>query len=102
MTLLSLPLLFLPAHAEPPRTLANEDEGIKIYRRQKEGENIAQMKAIGLMDATPQEVWKAVRDYANYPKNMPYTEDSKVLASEGGDKVIWFYSVVNAPLVSRR
>lgn len=102
MTLLALPLLFLAADAEPRWTLANEDEGIKIYRRQKEGENIAQMKAMGMMDATPQEVFKAVRDYANYPKNMPYTEDSKVLATENGDKVIWFYSVVNAPLVDRR
>jgi hypothetical protein len=100
--LLALPMLFLAADQEPSWSLANEDNGIKIYRRQKEGETVAQMKAMGLMDASPQEVWKAIRDYPNYPKTMPYTEDSKVLASENGDKTIWFYSVVNAPLVDRR
>src|SRR4051812_2164234 len=100
--LLALPLLLLAADDEPRWSLANEDDGIKIYRRQKEGENVAQMKAIGLIDATPQEIWKAVRDYPNYPKTMPYTEDSKVIASEEGGKTIWFYSVVNAPLVDKR
>src|SRR3954468_18921919 len=100
--LLALPLLFLAADKEPSWSLANEDEGIKIYRRQKEGENVAQMKAMGLMDASPQEVWSAIRDYPNYPKTMPYTEDSKILGSEDDGKVIWFYSVVNAPLVAKR
>ncbi len=108
--LLALPLFLLSADkapvkeaaAEPPWALAAEDQGIKIYSRQKEGESVAQMKAMGIIDATPQEVWKAIRDYPNYPKTMPYTEESKVLAKENGDKVIWFYSVVNAPLVDRR
>ncbi len=108
--LLALPLLVLCADNEPPKeivkeptwALAAEDEGIKIYSRQKEGESIAQMKAMGIIDATPHEVWKAIRDYSNYSKTMPYTEVSKVIASENGDKTIWFYSVVNAPLVDRR
>ncbi len=100
--LLALPLLVLSADKEPAWSLAAEDEGIKIYSRQKEGESVAQMKAMGVIDATPHEVWKAIRDYPNYPKTMPYTEDSKVLAREEGDKTIWFYSVVNAPLVDRR
>src|SRR4051812_9083883 len=100
--LLTLPLLLLAADKEPSWTLANEDEGFKIYRRQREGENIAQMRAIGMMDASPQEVWKAIRDYPNYPKTMPYTEESKIIASEDGGKTIWFYSVVNAPLVDKR
>ena len=33
---------------------------------------------------------------------MPYCEDSKVLSTEDGGKVTYFYSVVNAPVVSRR
>lgn len=100
--LLVLPLLLLAADKDLPWALAAEDEGIKIYSRTKEGEPIAQMKAMGQIDATPHEVWKAIRDYANYPKNMPYTEESKVIARQDGDKIIWFYSVVNAPLVDRR
>ncbi len=104
--LIPLSLLLLTADKEPAKepawSLAAEDEGIKIYSRQKEGESVAQMKAMGIIDATPQEVWRAIRDYPNYPKTMPYTEDSKVIARENGDKTIWFYSVVNAPLVDRR
>ena len=99
--LLALPLLLLAAD-EPSWSLANEDEGIKIYRRQKEGETVAQMKAMGIIDATPHEIWKAIRDYQSYDKTMPYTEDSKLLGSENDGKTIWFYSVVNAPLVDRR
>ena len=48
---------------------------------------------------------KAVRDYDNYPKTMPYVEDGKVLSREGGDKgdkVTVLYSKINTPLVDRR
>lgn len=100
--LLALPLILLTAGKEPPWELAAEEEGIKIYSRQKEGEPVAQMKAMGIVDATPHEIWKAIRDYPNYPKTMPYTDEAKVIAREDGDKVIWFYSVINAPLVDRR
>lgn len=82
--------------------LAAEDNGIKIYSRMKEGENVAEMRAMGVMDAEPVEVWKAVRDYDGYTKNMPFTEYGKVLSRSDGDKVIFFHSVVNTPLVDKR
>jgi hypothetical protein len=100
--LLALPLLILTSDKEPSWALAAEEEGIKIYARSREGQDVKEMRAIGLIDASPHEVWKAIRDYNNYPKTMPYTEEAKVVASEGGDKTIWFYSVINAPLVDRR
>ena len=81
---------------------AAKEEGITIYSREKEGTNVREMKAVGLIDATPMEVWKTIRDYPNYKKTMPYTEESKVLATEGDGKVTYFYSVVNAPMVDRR
>ena len=87
---------------------AAKEDGITIYSREKEGTNVREMKAVGLIDAAPLEVWKAIRDYPNYKKTMPYTEESKVLATEGGSnpvsgaKVTYFYSVVNAPLVDKR
>jgi hypothetical protein len=82
--------------------LAAEDNGIKIYSRMKDGENVAEMRAMGEMDAAPVEVWKAVRDYDGYTKNMPFTEYGKVLSRSEGDKVIFFHSVVNTPLVDKR
>jgi hypothetical protein len=85
-----------------PWKLAAEDNGIKIYSRMKDGENVAEMRAMGEMDAAPIEVWKAVRDYEGYSKNMPFTEYGKVLSRTEGDKVIFFHSVVNTPLVDKR
>lgn len=86
---------------------AAKEDGITIYSREKDGTNVREMKAVGVIDAAPMEVWKAIRDYPNYKSTMPYTEVSKVLATEGekterGHKVTYFYSVVNAPLVDKR
>jgi hypothetical protein len=111
MILPALPLLLLLADPTEGKgwVEAAKEDGITVYSRVREDSSIGEMKAIGLMDAAPHEVWKAVRDYPNYPKTMPYTEESKVLATEGGAgpggggaKITWFYSVVNAPLVDRR
>ena len=41
-------------------------------------------------------------DYARYKKIMTYTEESKIIATEEGGKVVHVYCVINAPLVSRR
>lgn len=86
---------------------AAKDDGVTIYSREKKDSSVREMKAVGVIDAPPMDVWKAIRDYPNYKKTMPYTEESKVLATEGdnaerGAKVTYFYSVVNAPMVDRR
>ena len=100
--LLLLPMLFLNAN-EPRWELAADSDGVKVYGRQREdGGAVREMKAIGLIDAPPAEVWKAVRDYDNYPKTMPYVEDGKVLSREGGDKITVLYSKLNTPMVDRR
>ncbi|MBI3184203.1 MAG: hypothetical protein HYZ28_18885 [Myxococcales bacterium] len=81
---------------------AAREDGITIYSRRREGSPIAEMKAIGIIDAPPHAVWRAIRDYDRYPATMPYTEEAKVLSSEDGGKVIYFYSVIDAPLVDKR
>ncbi len=102
MTSLTLLALSLLAADEPRWTLAAEDDGIKIYSRAREGEDVKEMKAMGLIDATPQEVWKAIRDYPNYTKTMPYTKEAKVMGNEGEGKTIWLYSLLDLPLVDQR
>lgn len=82
--------------------VAAQREGITVYTREAEGQNVAEVKAEGLLEGTPHEVWAVVRDYPNYDKNMPYTQESKILSQEDDGKTIQFYSVVNAPLVSKR
>lgn len=100
ISLTLVPLLLLGA--EPRWELAADPDGVKVYRRDKPGSEVKEMKAMGLIDATPDEVWKVVRDYENYPKQMPYTVEAKVLSRSEGDKEVLFYSLLNTPLVSAR
>lgn len=91
--------------AEPPEAAwkqAAQEDGVTVYTREKAGSGVAEIKAVGLIDGTPEVAWKVLRDYENYKTTMPYTEVSQVVATEGGGKVIHFYSVINAPFVSRR
>ncbi|MGQ0506988.1 MAG: START domain-containing protein [Myxococcaceae bacterium] len=102
ISLISLMILAASPDTGPGWEQSAREDGITVFSREKAGTPVREMKAIGLIDADPQAVWKALRDYAHYDKTMPYTEESKVLEAESDGKVIYFYSVVNAPLVSRR
>jgi len=102
MSPIALVALALLAADEPKWELAKEDDGIKIYSRARDGEDVREMKAMGLMDATPQEVWKAIRDYPHYTKTMPYVQECKVLATEDGGKNMWVYTRLDLPFVSQR
>lgn len=100
-SLLLVPLMLLGAD-EPRWELATTTDGVKVYGRARGDGEVREMKAIGVIDAEPAAVWKAVRDYDNYPKTMPYIEEGRVLSREGGDKVTFLYSKINTPLVDRR
>lgn len=91
-----------PAAKAVPWEEVTKDNGITIYTRDFEGSEVREMKAIGTIDAKPQEVWKAIRDYPNYTKTMPYTTEAKILAQEDGDKTIYFYSKLDLPMVDNR
>lgn len=102
---LILPLLaVLAANPDDPTGFeqAARTEGIVVYKRQAKGSDVAEVKATGLIDAEPHAVWKVVRNYAGYKDTMPYTPESEVIRQTGNGKDIWFYSVVSAPLVSKR
>jgi uncharacterized membrane protein len=94
-------LTMLVLLAEPSWRLAAEETDLKVYAREK-ANGVREMKAEAFIDAPPERVWKSVRDVESYPQTMPYVEVSRIVAREGGDKILWLYSVVNAPLVSRR
>jgi len=97
----ALPLLLLLADPEGWE-LSTKDEGISIYSREKKGSSVREMKAVGIIDGAPKDVWDAIRDYPHYVQTMPYTDEAKVLSTEGDGKVIYFYSLINPPLVDRR
>lgn len=105
MLLHVLPLLFVlsaDAPKEVPWEQVSQDDGITILAREKPDTGVHEMMARGTIDAPPIEIWKAIRDYDHYVQTMPYTEKAQVLQKSADGKVIWFYSVINAPLVSRR
>lgn len=101
-TLISSLAPILLAAAPGKWEVAAKTDGITVYTRERKGSDLSEVKAIGMIKAPPEKVWKAVRDYENYDKQMPYTEESKILSRDEGDKTILFYSIVNAPLVDRR
>ncbi|MFL5356644.1 START domain-containing protein [Archangium sp.] len=95
-------LVLLTGAAEPAWQQVTRDDGIIVQARTPEGGSVSEVKATALVDAPPQDVWRVIRDYNNYTKTMPYTEESRVLASEQDGKVIVFHCLVNAPLVDKR
>lgn len=98
----ALPLLLVLAGAEPSWQQVARDDGITVQARTPEGSSVSEVKAIALIDAPPQDVWRVIRDYANYTRFMPYTDESRVVATEQEGKVTFFYCLVNAPMVDKR
>lgn len=98
--LVLLPMLVL---ADAPRwELAAEPQGVKVYRRQVEGSEVREMRAIGLIKATPKEVFDVIQDLDSYPKNMPYTAEARVLSRSEDGRDVLFYSRLNTPMVDER
>lgn len=95
-----VPLLLLSA--DPKWEVAAETDGVKVYRRDKPGSDVKEMKANGTIDAPPKTVWDIIRNLEAYPKTMPYTEEAKVISRSEGDKEISFYSRIKAPMVDQR
>jgi hypothetical protein len=95
-------LVLLSGANEAAWKQVSRDDGISVLARTPEGGGAAEVKATTLMDVPADAVWKVVRDYVNYKKVMPYTEESRVLATQEGGKVTTVYCLVNAPLVDKR
>ncbi|MGA9523522.1 MAG: START domain-containing protein [Myxococcaceae bacterium] len=102
LSALTLILLLAEPAEDKGWELAADRDGLKVYAREKKGTGVQEMTAKGLIDAPPEAVWKTIRDYEAYTKTMPYIRESRILEREGGDKVIYLYSIVSAPLVDWR
>jgi len=101
----SILLLFLPAARAADDggwELKAREKGVTVSSRPRSGTDIQELKATGTIDAPPPAVLKVLSDHARYKQIMPYTEESKIITTEDGGKVVHAYFVINAPLVSRR
>lgn len=88
--------------AQPVWEEAARENGITVLARDFPGSEVREMKAVGLIDGSPDEVWKVIRDYPSFTTTMPYTVDARVLDREDGDRVVYFYSRLDLPLVANR
>lgn len=82
--------------------LVARTDGIEVFNRAHAGSPLKEVIATGLVEAPPARVWQVLRDFENYPKTMPYTDESKVMVREDGERITHLYAVINAPLVSKR
>jgi hypothetical protein len=87
---------------EAPWEEKAKSDGVTVYARSRPGSDVRELKSMGLIDAPPQAVLKVLSDYPRYKEIMPYTDESEVVSTEEGGKVVHFYTLINAPLVSRR
>lgn len=104
MVLAILPLMVLAANPDDPKgwEQAAVTDGISVYARSVEGQTVREVKATGLFDIPPLELWAVIRDYPAYRKNLPYVEECRVLGVENGGRATDLYCLLNTPLVSRR
>lgn len=93
-----------PAVAEAKWEVKAESKGVVVHARARPGSDIKELKTVGEIDSPPPAVFRVLTDFAAYKDTMPYTEKSEILATEevGGKKAWHFYSLINAPLASRR
>jgi hypothetical protein len=88
----------LPAAADGWKK-AGEKKGIVIYNKKRAGSDVAEVKAIGTINAPPWAAKNVVDDLARYKEFMPYTEEST--AVKKGNHVI-SYQRLNTPFVAKR
>lgn len=94
-----------PTAEQGPWELKAQVQGVAVYTRARKGCNLHELKSVGEIDAPPHAVFRMLTDFKSYTKTMPYTEEGKLLGVETKDGKIeaWlFYTVINAPLASRR
>ncbi len=94
-----------PAKDEPKWEVKAQTKGVTVHSRPKAGSDIKELKTVGEIDSPPHAVFRVLTDLERYKETMPYTEESKVLSKEEQDGKVraWhFYSLINAPLASRR
>ena len=74
--------------------------GFAVFTRERPGDDIKEVKAVGQIDAPPEKVFGIVSDYEHQVGNMPYVADQAVLSRTGSEVVVW--AVADFPLVSKR
>lgn len=100
MGLLVIAGLLSAAPNPNPWELVNEDDGIKVFRREVPGRDLAEAKAQIVVEQAPERLWKVITEIDKYVEFMPYVEEIRVMGAEG--KVSFVYHRIDPPLVDMR
>lgn len=79
---------------------ASRQDGLVIYKRDKPGSDLKEVKAVGTIRAPSWVVKNVIDDKARYKEFMPYTKASTVLRTEK-DAVVT-YQLLDTPIISNR
>lgn len=80
---------------------ANRRDDLVIFTKDNSSAGVREIRAIGDIDAPPKAVFAVLADFENYAKFMPYTKESKLIATLGTSELIT-YQLISPPLVSSR
>jgi hypothetical protein len=69
--------------------LVTKSDSLLLYSRLRSGSPIKEFRAIGEIDAPTSSVLAVIDDVPNYPKFMPYTQECRLLRSEGSSTVVY-------------
>lgn len=86
--------------SEPAWVDAHDDDGVRVWYRDRADLGGRQIKAEILIEAPPARVFEVLSDVSKYTEFMPYLEKLEVLETLDDGRIQ--YEVVNAPVVSRR
>lgn len=71
---------------------------LTIYARHRPGSSLEELRAVGEVSATAVKVETVLGEVSRYPEFMPYTKESRVMASD--DQLC--YMLLNPPIVGER
>lgn len=93
--------LSTPSFAKQTWEKVNSDDGLTLYRRDKAGSDIKELKAVKVIARPALPLFRTVSDLGHFADFMPYVKISRIDKHEGG-KVVYNYQRLGLPLISDR
>ena len=82
-----------------------KDSNLRIYVHEIPGKDVPKVQLVGIVDASPKQVFQVVTDYAHFKDFMPYVDVTHVIHTERVNKntaVNYVFFFVNPPVISGR
>jgi hypothetical protein len=87
-------------HGEDGWLWHSKREGVTVWTRARPGTMLREIRARGVIRATPSAVLAAIADVGHYPEFMPPTEQARLLKRKGN--TAWYHVVLSPPVVAKR